>query len=168
MSQNESCINRLIIDTAEECQVPSWIDKIEPFLSSVLDTLDIKNWELSVLFCRDPFIHELNKQYRQVDNPTDVLSFENGDEYIDDEGNTWFTAGDIVISLDTLKKNTEEFNVSADEELKRLLIHGVLHLDGYDHADNSPEQEMLILQEKILPQFLNDKIIQDKILEGCL
>lgn len=161
MANIKNTNNRIIVDKEESCESPEWMSKIEPFLSNVLKSLDISGWELSVLFCRDSFIHELNKQYRQIDNPTDVLSFENGDEYIDEDDITWFTAGDIVISLDTLKKNTEEFNVSADEELKRLLIHGILHLDGYDHSDNSPEQEMLVLQEKLLPQFLDEKIIND-------
>ena len=71
----------------------------------------------------------------------------------------WFSAGDIVISIDTLQRNSETFEVPVDEELKRLLIHGILHLDGYDHADNSPEQEMLQFQEKILAQFADVHII---------
>jgi len=72
-------------------------------------------------------------------------------------------AGDIVISIDTLFRNADEFNVAVDEELKRLLIHGILHLSGMDHSDNSPEQEMLKLQESILTDLLKetDIIIKD-------
>jgi len=65
--------------------------------------------------------------------------------------------------VDTLFKNAEEFSVSPDEELKRLLVHGILHLAGYDHSDNSPEQEMLKLQESILSGLLKttDTIIDE-------
>ena len=81
------------------------------------------------------------------------------ERYTDEEGTEWFTAGDIVISLDSLKKNCSDFEVSEDEELKRLLIHGILHLAGYDHSDNSPEQEMLKLQERILATFMQENCI---------
>lgn len=151
--------NRIVIDCEEGMDKPSWMDKVTPFVNRVLDRLDIDNWELSVLFCRDPFIQALNKQYREIDGPTDVLSFEQGDEYIDDEDITWFNAGDIVISLDTLSKNAEQFAVTENDELKRLLVHGILHLDGMDHEDNSPEQEMLQFQEHMLTGFSDEKIL---------
>jgi probable rRNA maturation factor len=138
---------------------PAWLDRVTPFMDKVLKRLDIDNWELSVLFCRDPFIANLNSQYRKIDGPTDVLSFEQGDEYIDDDDNTWFNAGDIVISLDMLKKNAEQFEVTENDEIKRLLVHGILHLDGMDHSDNSPDQEMLQFQEHMLAGFAADKII---------
>ena len=113
------------------------------------------------MFCRDAFIHELNKTYRHIDSPTDVLSFEQGDEYDDEDGNLRFNAGDIVISLDSLRSNAETFNVTMNEELKRLLIHGILHLSGMDHSDNDPQQEMLQLQEKILKEYNNTVIYQE-------
>ncbi|HNY15880.1 MAG TPA: rRNA maturation RNase YbeY [Treponemataceae bacterium] len=150
--------NRIVIDCEEGMGRPDWLEKVSPFVTKVLERLDIDNWELSILFCRDPFIQTLNKQYRDIDSPTDVLSFEQGDEYIDDEDVTWFNAGDIVVSLDTLKKNAEQFGVTEDDELKRLLVHGVLHLDGMDHEDNSPEQEMLQFQEHLLAGFSGERI----------
>jgi rRNA maturation RNase YbeY len=58
--------------------------------------------------------------------------------------------GDIVISLETLKTNAAYFHVDEDEELRRLIIHGILHLAGFDHPTNNPEEPMLVLQEKIL------------------
>ena len=118
----------------------------------------MKNWDISLLFCDDAFIQNLNKQYRDIDSPTDVLSFEQGDEYFDDAGETRFMAGDIVISLDSLRFNAEEFNVEINEELKRLIVHGILHLNGMDHSDNSPEQEMLKFQEELLMQYKNMEI----------
>ena len=138
---------------------PQWLSKIEPFLEAVLKKLYLSGWELSVLFCQDDFIQELNKNYRQLDMPTDVLSFNAGSQYQDEEGVEWFSAGDIVISVDTLAKNAVEFEVSQDQELKRLLIHGVLHLSGMDHSDNSPEQPMLQFQEIVLQDFIAESDI---------
>ena len=139
---------------------PGSIDpvRVENFISEVLNDLNLKNWDISLLFCNDAFIQNLNKQYRDIDSPTDVLSFEQGDEYFDDAGETRFMAGDIVISLDSLRFNAEEFNVDINEELKRLIVHGILHLNGMDHSDNSPEQEMLKFQEELLMQYKNMEI----------
>ncbi|UTD12789.1 rRNA maturation RNase YbeY [Treponema denticola] len=139
---------------------PGSIDpvRVENFISEVLNDLNLKNWDISLLFCDDAFIQNLNKQYRDIDSPTDVLSFEQGDEYFDDAGETRFMAGDIVISLDSLRFNAEEFNVDINEELKRLIVHGILHLNGMDHSDNSPEQEMLKFQEELLVQYKNMEI----------
>lgn len=148
--------NRIIVGVDGGIAEPRWIDRVEPFITAVMKRLDIDNWELSVLFCPDPFIADLNKKYRDIDGPTDVLSFEQGDEYIDDDDVTWFNAGDIVISLDTLAQNCAEFGVSPNEELKRLIVHGILHLDGMDHENNSPEQEMIQFQEHLLSGFAED------------
>ena len=139
---------------------PGSIDpvRVENFISEVLNELNLKNWDISLLFCDDAFIQNLNKQYRDIDSPTDVLSFEQGDEYFGDAGETRFMAGDIVISLDSLRFNAEEFNVEINEELKRLIVHGILHLNGMDHSDNSPEQEMLKFQEELLMQYKNMEI----------
>ena len=160
---NQETTNQIFISTQENQDYPQWIEKVHPFVVEALKALEKTNWELSVLFCKDDFISELNKQYRNLDGPTDVLSFELGEKYIDDSEREWFSAGDIAISVDTLFKNAEEFSVSPDEELKRLLVHGILHLAGYDHSDNSPEQEMLKLQESILSGLLKttDTIIDE-------
>ncbi len=154
--------NRVIVGCAEGTVEPVWLENVDPFVQHVLSHLDIDNWELSVMFCNDTFIAQLNKQYRNIEGPTDVLSFEQGDEYIDDNDITWFTAGDIIISLDSLAFNAENFSVDIDEELKRLLVHGILHLDGMDHEDNSPEQEMLQFQEHLLRRFTEQKVYKDR------
>lgn len=91
-------------------------------------------------FCSDEYIQYLNKTYRNIDNPTDVLSFENGEKYTDEDNVVWLQAGDIAISVDTLPKNSEYFAVSQNEELKRLIIHGILHLNGYDHGEEHVEK----------------------------
>lgn len=153
------------------------------FFQSVLECQNIDNWDVSVLFCADVFMQELNKTYRNIDSPTDVLSFEQGDSYTDEDGNEFFCAGDIVISIETLEKNASKFNLSVNDELKRLLVHGILHLDGMDHGEfhidengkildgkenivelndelkENEEIQMLVLQESILEIFQDKKII---------
>jgi len=109
--------NNVLVEVAENCVEPSWLSNVEPFVQKVLSFLKLDQWEMSVLFCTDAFIAQLNKNYRDIDSATDVLSFEAGDEYIDDQNITWYTAGDIVISLDTLKVNAQEFAVTENEEL---------------------------------------------------
>ena len=156
--------NRILISLGEDVTEPVWFNKVEPFIQTVLQKLNYDNEEISVLFCSDEFIKELNKQYRNIDNPTDVLSFENGEEYEDEEG-LWKNVGDIAISLETLPKNAEYFEVDTNTELKRLIIHGILHLNGMDHGEEHiekgvvPTDEMLILQENLLADLSDEKII---------
>ncbi len=135
--------------------------EIEEFILTLLEKLKHKNWFVSLLFCNDEFIQNLNKQYRNIDSPTDVLSFEQGDEFFDEQNQKRFNAGDIVISLNRLEFNSKEFSVGMNEELKRLIIHGILHLSGMDHSDNSPEQPMLKLQEELLSQYNGVIIYKD-------
>ena len=158
--------NRVFVSVQEKMDEPVWLCKVEPFVQKALKRIGYDGEELSLLFCDDAFIQELNKNYRQIDSATDVLSFENGDEYEDEEG-TWFCAGDIIISVETLPKNAAYFEVDENSELKRLLVHGLLHLNGMDHGDEhivkgvAPEGEMLVLQEQILEE-LKDEILISK------
>lgn len=87
--------------------------------------------QLSVCFVNDKEIHLLNRDWRGKDKPTDVLSFsqlEGSDSFIVSED-----LGDLIISLDTAKRQARQFGCSLNQELLRLMIHGVLHLFGYDH-----------------------------------
>lgn len=160
------------------------LDSVEVFIQEVLNHLGFENWEMNVLFCDDKFMQEMNLQYRNIDAPTDVLSFEQGEYYTDDEENEIFSAGDILISDETLTKNAKEFNIEKNDELKRLLVHGILHLSGEDHGEfhvgingdilngnsnvvevseslKNEEIEMLVLQEKILKELNDKKILED-------
>ncbi|MGP1458697.1 MAG: rRNA maturation RNase YbeY [Treponema sp.] len=155
--------NRIFAGMQEGLSEPAWLTKVEPFIQKVMARLTFDGEEISVMFCTDEKIRELNKTYRNIDSATDVLSFENDGVYVDDEGE-WQTVGDIAISLDTLPVNAAYFKTDNNTELKRLLIHGILHLNGMDHGDEhleegrAPECEMLLLQEKILSEC-NDDVI---------
>ena len=105
----------------------------------------------SVTFVSDEEIEELNREYREKDEPTDILTFalSDGDEFPNPEGEK--ELGDVFISLESMRRNAREFEVPDDEELERLLLHGLLHLSGMDHKSNDfSSEEMLLLQEKIL------------------
>ncbi len=148
--------NKILISVEENLSQPQWIDNVEEFVQKVLIEAGYDDEEISILFCSDKFIQNLNNEYRHIDAPTDVLSFENGQEYVDEDGIKWYAAGDIAISLETLPKNAQYFEVDEDEELKRLLVHGLLHLNGYDHGDEHVEKnkepvcEMLKKQKQIM------------------
>ena len=136
--------------SVEGIGTPDWLERARAFALSVLAELGKEGWDLSVLLCDDRFIRGLNLQYRDRDEPTDVLSFEQGEAYRDPDGAERFLAGDIVISLDSLARNADEAGVARGEELSRLLIHGILHLAGMDHEDNDPSRPMLSMQEDLL------------------
>jgi probable rRNA maturation factor len=112
-------------------------------------------WEISLLLCDDERIESLNERYRGIKRPTDVLSFcgESG-------GTPGGVTGDIAISIDTLRRNAVEFGVTEEEELKRLIIHGILHLAGMDHGRGKGRQ-MLVLQEKLMEGLRAARIIRE-------
>lgn len=150
-------MNRVSTDW-RDIEEPAWLGTASAFAAKALEAIGKDDWELSLVFCSDPFIQSLNRDYRQKDEPTDVLSFPMG-ESVDEGGDVVFLAGDIVISVPALMRNASEFSVDADEELKRLMIHGILHLSGMDHDDNSPKQPMLVRQEEILARLSGEKIL---------
>ena len=158
-------MNRVYVAMQEGVDEPDWFESVEPFVNKVMGELKFDGEEISMLLCNDTYMQELNKTYRNIDSSTDVLSFENDEEYEDEEGK-WKCAGDIVISLDTLPVNAEYFNESRNDELKRLIVHGLLHLNGMDHGEEHIEKgvqpvcEMLVLQEKVLEKLKDEKIIK--------
>ncbi len=128
------------------------------YLNLVLDKIGLKNVEFSVSFVTEDSIHAMNRDYRQIDDSTDILSFASEDE--DPDGFVFVSAGrrkrvlgDMVICPEVLKRNAKTFGVSEHEELRRLLIHGVLHLSGDNHQTNDMTEPMLIRQEKILSEL---------------
>jgi len=150
---------------AEECPLPSWSGDMCRFAVKVMEELKCENWELSILLCGDKTITQLNAQYRNKNEPTDILSFNLG-ETVQEDDKSVYLPGDIVISLDTLRENAKYYNISEDEELRRLIIHGILHLNGMNHETNEQSEPMLILQEEILRKLENKRIISLKSENG--
>ena len=131
------------------------------FILNVLEKRGHSLWELSLFITNNSNIQKINKEYRNIDEPTDVLSFPMGEMYVDEKGLEHFIAGDIIISLDCVCENAKRFSTSFNEELKRMIIHSILHLEGMDHSTNEMNEPMLLLQEEILIHFENFKIIKN-------
>ena len=144
-----------VLFRAEEVPMPSWTKKAEAYIQKVLETIGHKDWEVSVLLCGNRYIKTLNASYRDKDEPTDVLSFNLGET---DANTGRYLAGDIVLSLDALEENARFFDVTVDEEMRRLFVHGILHLSGEDHATNRPEEPMLKRQEEIIARLAGECI----------
>ena len=107
--------------------------------------------EVSVTFCNNGYIHKLNKQYRDIDRPTDVLSFPlfEKDELDIIDGQD-VPIGDIIISLERAKEQAEEIGNSFEREIAFLAIHSTLHLLGYDHENTEDEEDMCRRQKDIV------------------
>eukprot|EP00326_Haptolina_ericina_P028135 CAMPEP_0181184604 /NCGR_PEP_ID=MMETSP1096-20121128/9057_1 /TAXON_ID=156174 ORGANISM="Chrysochromulina ericina, Strain CCMP281" /NCGR_SAMPLE_ID=MMETSP1096 /ASSEMBLY_ACC=CAM_ASM_000453 /LENGTH=166 /DNA_ID=CAMNT_0023273381 /DNA_START=44 /DNA_END=544 /DNA_ORIENTATION=- len=101
--------------------------------------------QLSLTLCDDSFIHGLNRQWRGVDRPTDVLSFPLDDEVL---------LGDLVISVDTAQREATERGYALRDEIRVLLVHGLLHLLGYDHeTDASEHAEMASAEQRLMSKL---------------
>jgi probable rRNA maturation factor len=94
----------------------------------------IDGWDLSVLLCSDEVIRALNARYRGIDRPTDVLSFSQAEGTRVARTGRRRIAGDLVISVETMRRNAAERGAGEEDELARLVVHGILHLDGMDHG----------------------------------
>ncbi|GAB4328485.1 MAG: rRNA maturation RNase YbeY [Dehalococcoidia bacterium] len=102
---------------------------------------------LSVLITGDAPIRELNRQFLGVDEPTDVLSFpDEAADFVEADGPPYL--GDIAISLETAKRQAADLEHSLDAELAHLLVHGILHLCGYDHVDDAGEERRMRAREE--------------------
>lgn len=103
--------------------------------------------DITIILTDDAQIHELNKQYRGIDAPTDVLSFPSGDT--DPDSNRLYL-GDVVISYPRAQAQAEAGGHPVEAELQLLVVHGVLHLSGYDHVEEQGKSGMRAAQAEIL------------------
>jgi probable rRNA maturation factor len=109
-------------------------NQIIEWLSRVILSEKKKEGDINYIFCDDEYLVEINQQYLNHDTLTDIISF---DYSVGNE-----LHGDIFISIERVKENAVDFNVSFDEELKRVMAHGVLHYCGY--KDKSEKDELLM------------------------
>lgn len=133
-----------IVFDAEGVEIPSINQKkIKDWVSQVAAQHGHKVGELAYLFCSDEKILEVNKEYLQHDYYTDIITF----DYT--EGDV--ISGDMFISLDTVKSNAEKYGATSyDEELLRVMIHGVLHLCGLNDKTEEEENKMREEENKAL------------------
>lgn len=118
-------------------------------LNLALKKLNINKAIFNVIIVDDKYIHQLNKEYRNIDRATDVISFalEDDKSFVNTE---FRVLGDIYISLDTAIRQADEYGHSLKREISFLTVHGLLHLLGYDHMQKEDEEVMFGLQELIL------------------
>jgi probable rRNA maturation factor len=110
---------------------------------------------LSVVITDDEAVRELNRQFRDVDAPTDVLAFGSGEEgdFVTAPGEPAYL-GDVIISYPRAVIQAEEYGHSIDRELALLTVHGILHLLGYDHVDEAERTKMWARQNEILKSLV--------------
>ena len=125
-------------------------DYLNSVINRTLKELNVSNAIFSIIFVSLEEIHKLNKQYRGIDRPTDVISFaleDDADKIMDLR-----ILGDIYICIDKMKEQAISYGHSNKRELSFLTVHGLLHLLGYDHQTKEEEEVMFGLQEKILKE----------------
>lgn len=123
-------------------------------LKTIEEVLKVENFnenaEVSLSIVDKETIHKLNKDYRNVDRETDVLSFPMDEEAFDDEGNPTFLLGDIVICLDVARNQAAEFGHSLEREMMYLICHSTLHLLGYDHIEEDDRVKMRAKEKEVM------------------
>ena len=138
-------------------QIENFFDdeKIKEFVSYILtdeykEEFDKNEYYLSLLITTNAQIQEINREYRQKDSPTDVISF----AYNETENfGAMNMLGDIVISIERVKEQSSEYRHSDEREFYYVLCHGMLHLLGYDHIEEQDKVVMRKREEEILSKF---------------
>ena len=128
------------------------LENINEFLNFVEKKKKLENCLFNVIIVDNDYIHKLNKEYRGIDRPTDVISFALEDEE-DSIKLDFRVLGDIYISLDKTYEQAKLYDHSFLRELSFLTIHGLLHLLGYDHMVKEDEEVMFKKQEELLNEF---------------
>lgn len=132
----------------------------EVMSKSCLSSCDFDTVSFDIVFVNNEEIHRVNKEYRQKDSPTDVITFaifadSDEDEKFIFDGEV--NLGEIIVSLDKIEEQSKENNVSFNDELYYLVAHGILHLLGFDHQTETDYNFMVEMQNKA-KAFVNDKI----------
>lgn len=143
-------INQKFQDQFSERQIVHFCETTLKFYGEI--TTDI-----TVVIDSDGFIQSLNRKYRNIDHATDVLSFDI--DHVDPETGRRYL-GDIIISGDTVARSAITNGVTQIEEIRLLIVHGILHLLGYDHSSAEEEKEMWTEQEKIIEIIKQTPIVQ--------
>lgn len=128
------------------------LTKLEEYMKFVVTKLEIPEAIFNIIFVNNEEIHEINKNYRNVDRVTDVISFALEDNETD-AFESFRILGDIYIAIDVAYDQAIEYNHSREREVCFLATHGILHLLGYDHMTVEEEKEMFTKQEELLNAY---------------
>jgi len=109
--------------------------KTKRWLKSVIKDEGFELLEINYIFCNDEYLHSINVEYLDHDTLTDIITFDNSEE---DE----LIEGDIFVSIERIIDNTKDFNTTFEQEFKRVIVHGILHLCGYCDKTDENEKQM--------------------------
>lgn len=129
------------------------LDELKDMLSDFCKREELGNVIFNIIIIDNPTIHKINKEYRDKDAPTDVISFALEDDKTVIEPDGVRILGDIYISIDKVHEQALEYGHSFKRELSFLAVHGLLHLLGYDHMEKSDEEVMFKKQEEVLNYY---------------
>ena len=129
------------------------LDELKDMLSDFCKREDLGNVIFNIIIIDNPTIHKINKEYRDKDAPTDVISFALEDDKTVIEPDGVRILGDIYISIDKVHEQALEYGHSFKRELSFLAVQGLLHLLGYDHMEKSDEEVMFKKQEEVLNYY---------------
>ena len=149
-------MNVMVSNYPEELEFPADIEKnVRAAAEKVGELYGVENGEVSVTLTNNDYIHTLNKQYRGIDRPTDVLSFAlNESEEPDvEDGPDVNVLGDLVISVERAKEQAADYGHSVKREIAFLTVHGMLHLLGYDHMEEEDRIEMEAEQRFVMEKL---------------
>lgn len=134
------------LNNSNEASWQNYRKYLAPLLEKTCEILDYgPNVSVSIVLVHDQEIRDYNNKYRNIDRETDVLSFEDG-TYLDDT----YMMGDVIISVDAVRRQAKEYQHTLKREFSFLVVHGFLHLFGYDHQTQEDEKNMISLQKEIL------------------
>jgi probable rRNA maturation factor len=146
MSAKKPILNFILLDKRWTKLLPSWKEEISCSLDVAVEVLkqDFSDLEVSVVLADDKAVRELNKTYRHKDKPTNVLSFPS-----EETGEV----GDIILAYETVKKEAEETGISFLHHTLHLIVHGFLHLLGYNHEEDEGAHHMETMEIQILKKL---------------
>lgn len=121
-------------------------NNFKAWLKKVADKEGFKIKDLNYIFCSDEYLHKINVDYLDHDTLTDIITFDNSEDESTIEG-------DIFVSIERVKENSQTLNTVFDEEIKRVVIHGLLHLCGHDDYSIEEKVEMRRLESKYISIF---------------
>lgn len=122
------------------------------YLKKLEQATPLNSGQLNVVFVSDQYIRALNKAYRDKDQPTDVLSFN-----YEDEGGI---LGEVYISVETAKRQAKEHKLRLEDELIKLIVHGILHVHGFNHEEDEDYREMHAVERAALGEIAGEMIVE--------
>lgn len=164
-ASDELTIKGGVFEAFLDVQVDAWLVQVPniqqltiDILRTVSELLDVPAGDMSIVLADDQTVRVLNRDYRDKDKPTNVLSFAatEGDDFLiteEDPDSSGHAYGDIIVALETMQRESVEQNKTLHDHSAHLITHGVLHLLGFDHVNGEDAEEMEELEREILDKL---------------